>query len=143
MEWLPDFSVPLHSTTSIVLWSMAFIQLFWLFFFYSRIAFHKEKTDLPSILPPVSIIISARNEEDNLFELLPFILEQDYKEYEVIVVNHQSVDDTAHILKAFQKRHAHLRVINLQRNNHLAHGKKLPLTLAIKGAKFEHLLLTD
>lgn len=143
MEWLPDFSNSLQSITSIVLWSMAFVQLFWLFFFYSRIAFHREKTNAPTVLPSLSIIISARNEEDNLFELLPFILEQDYEEFEVIVVNHQSVDDTAHILKAFQKSHSHLRVINLKRNNHLAHGKKLPLTLAIKGAKYEHVLLTD
>ena len=143
MDFIPDFSNPLESIVSILLWCMAFAQLFWVFFFYSRIAFHREKKSQNDNLPPVSIIISARNEEDNLFELLPFILEQEYPEFEVIVVNHQSVDNSADILVAFQAKYPHLRVINLERSNHLAQGKKLTLTLGIKGAKYEHLLLTD
>ncbi|PWH81343.1 glycosyltransferase [Brumimicrobium oceani] len=143
MDSIPDFSDPLQSTLSIILWAMAFIQLFWIFFFYSRIAFHQEKSTDENNLPPVSIIICARNEEDNLFELLPFILEQDYGEFEVIVVNHQSTDNTFYILKAFQEKYSHLKVIHLERNHHLAMGKKLPLTLGIKGAKYNHLLLTD
>jgi cellulose synthase/poly-beta-1,6-N-acetylglucosamine synthase-like glycosyltransferase len=143
MDSIPDFSDLLQSIVSIVLWAMAFIQLFWIFFFYSRIAFHREKATNIEKLPPVSIVISARNEEDNLFELLPFILEQEYDKFEVIVVNHQSTDNTAYILKAFENKYSHLRVIHLERNHHLAMGKKLPLTLGIKGAKYDHLLLTD
>ncbi|RYM35077.1 glycosyltransferase [Brumimicrobium glaciale] len=143
MDSIPDFSDLLQSIVSIVLWAMAFIQLFWIFFFYSRIAFHREKAANIEKLPPVSIVISARNEEDNLFELLPFILEQEYDKFEVIVVNHQSIDNTAYILKAFENKYSHLRVIHLERNHHLAMGKKLPLTLGIKGAKYDHLLLTD
>lgn len=143
MEILPDFTNPFQAIVSIALWIMAFAQLFWVFFFYSRIAFHREKKIENENLPPVSIIICARNEEDNLFELLPNIMEQDYNEYEVIVVNHQSIDNTADILTAYEGKYPHLRVINLEKNNHLAMGKKLPLTLGIKGAKFEHLLLTD
>lgn len=143
MDSIPDFSDPIQSTVSIILWAMAFIQLFWIFFFYSRIAFHREKTVEINELPPVSIIICARNEEDNLFEFLPFILEQDYSEFEVIVVNHQSTDNTFYILKAFEEKYPHLRVIHLERNHHLAMGKKLPLTLGIKGARYDHLLLTD
>jgi cellulose synthase/poly-beta-1,6-N-acetylglucosamine synthase-like glycosyltransferase len=143
MELLPDFSSPIQSIVNIVLWSMAFTQLFWIFFFYSRIAFHQEKITESKKLPPVSIIICARNEEDNLFELLPFILEQEYKEFEVIVVEDQSADNTFDILKAFEKKYSHLRIIQIERNKHSAKGKKLPLTLGIKGAKYEHLLLTD
>ncbi|HLW39046.1 MAG TPA: glycosyltransferase, partial [Brumimicrobium sp.] len=142
MEVLPDFTDLTLSIYTILFWSLAFIQLFWLFFFYSRIAFHKEKKPSTSSLP-ISIIISARNEEDNLAEFLPYILEQDYPNFEVIVVNHQSTDGTEYILKAFQETHSHLRVITLERDKHLAFGKKLPLTVGIKGAKHNHLLLTD
>lgn len=142
MEVLPDFTDLTLSIYTILFWSLAFIQLFWLFFFYSRIAFHKEKKTSTSSLP-ISIIISARNEEDNLAEFLPYILEQDYPNFEVIVVNHQSADGTEYILKAFQETHSHLRVITLERDKHLAFGKKLPLTVGIKGAKHNHLLLTD
>lgn len=142
MEIIPDITYTSQLTLSILFWGMAFIQLFWLLFFYLRIASHKEKTIENKDLP-VSIIIAARNEEDNLYEFLPNILEQDYKTFEVIVVNHQSADNTAFILKAYQGKYPHLKVINIERNHHLAHGKKLPLTIGIKGAKYEHLLFTD
>lgn len=143
MDFIPDFSDPFHAIVSITLWCMAFAQLFWIFFFYSRIAFHQEKKSQNENSPPISVIISARNEEDNLFELLPYILEQDYKEFEVVVVNHQSTDNTAEILFAFQDKYPHLKVVHIERNNHLAQGKKLSLTLGIKGAKYEHLVFTD
>jgi cellulose synthase/poly-beta-1,6-N-acetylglucosamine synthase-like glycosyltransferase len=141
MEFLPHFEDPFEFYANLVFWTLGFIQLFWLLFFYLRLAVHKETAK--GYTPEVTIIIAARNEEDNLFELLPSILTQDYPEYEVIVVNHQSVDDSLHILKALQREHSHLKIIELERNKHLAHGKKLPLTVAIKGAKYEHLLFTD
>jgi cellulose synthase/poly-beta-1,6-N-acetylglucosamine synthase-like glycosyltransferase len=107
------------------------------------LAFHKESEGPNEKNIPITIIIAARNEEDNLFHLLPKILAQDYPEFEVIVVNHQSSDDSSHILKAFQRQYPNLKVIELERSKHLRNGKKLPLTIAIKGAKYEHLMFTD
>ncbi len=141
MDVLPNFGDPQEFWISIAFFALIFIQLFWLIFFYLRLACHKNKSG--GNLPPVSILIAARNEEDNLFEFLPFILEQDYYEFEVIVINDQSVDDSAHILKALQRRYSHLKVINLEQNKHFSQGKKLPLTIGIKGAKYDHLLFTD
>ena len=142
MQLLPKFT----ETEEFILFSIfclaGFIQLFWLLFFYSRLAFHKQKI-VDSNLSPISVIIVARNEEDNLFHNLPKVLEQNYPHFEVIVVNHQSSDNTAYILKAFQRKYAHLKIIEIERNKHLRNGKKLPLTVAIKGAKYEHLLFTD
>jgi cellulose synthase/poly-beta-1,6-N-acetylglucosamine synthase-like glycosyltransferase len=142
MEIYPDINavLPFAFTTALVVF--AALQLFWVLFFYSRVSFHNEDTEKIST-PPISVIIAARNEEDNLFELLPFLLEQQYPEFEVIVINHQSIDDSTHILKALQKQYEHLKVIDLPRNQHLGNGKKLSLTIAIKGAKHEHLLFTD
>lgn len=142
MEIFPDFTDTSQFVFTIVFWGMAFIQLFWLLFFYIRIALHREKEN-GSAHHPVSIIIAARNEEDNLFEFLPSILEQDYEAFEVVVVNHQSVDNTPFILKAYKEKYPHLKIINIEKNHHLAFGKKLPLTIGIKGAKYEHLLFTD
>ncbi|MDX1652683.1 MAG: glycosyltransferase [Brumimicrobium sp.] len=141
MELFPEVDERWPFIVSVVLCGIVLIQFFWILFFYARLAFHKNQE--PSGEPPVSVIIAARNEEDNLFELLPFILEQDYPAFEVIVINHQSIDDSSHILKAFQRQYAHLKVIEISRNQHLSSGKKLPLTIAIKGAKYEHLLFTD
>ncbi len=91
----------------------------------------------------LSVIIAARNESENLFRNLPFILEQDYPEFEVIVINHQSIDDSKYILQAYEKQYSNLRIIELERSKHLKYGKKLPLTIGIKGAKHEHLVFTD
>ncbi len=143
MELIPDFSIYSHNLLFVLLfWGFAFIQFFWIFFFYIRIVNHKDRKNTHESVP-VSIIIVARNEEDNLFELLPSVLMQDYKDFEVIVVNHQSIDNTASILKAYKEKYPRLKVINIERNNHLGYGKKLPLTVGIKGAKHEHILLTD
>jgi poly-beta-1,6-N-acetyl-D-glucosamine synthase len=57
---------------------------------------------------PISVIIAARNESDNLYENLPAILSQDYPVYEVIVVNNQSIDDSGWILTAFARQFPNL-----------------------------------
>jgi len=143
MQLLPNSEDLFSWIVFILFFTFSFIQLFWVVFFYLRLALHREPATLPINLSPVTVVIAARNEEDNLFLLLPKILNQDYPEFEVIVVNHQSSDDSSHILKAFQRQYPHLKVIELERSKHLRNGKKLPLTIAIKGAKYEHLVFTD
>jgi cellulose synthase/poly-beta-1,6-N-acetylglucosamine synthase-like glycosyltransferase len=71
------------------------------------------------------------------------ILEQDYPEFEVIVVNDHSRDETELLLHAWQKRFAHLRVINLTAENANMRGKKFAISMGIKGAKHESLVFTD
>ena len=123
---------------------MAFINLFYTFIILGRLAFYKEPTKLSDDqLPPVSIIIAARNESDNLYENIPYLLQQNYPEYEIIVINNQSIDDSAYLLNAFTQQFENVRVIEVNRSQHIKPGKKLPLTLGIKGAKYEHLLFID
>ncbi len=141
MEFFPDWEDKFSWAVLIVFLSMTFIQLYWTLFFHARIAFHRQKS--PVYTPPVSVIIAARNEEDNLYKLLPKILEQDYPKFEVVVVNHQSSDDSSFILKAYERTYRHLKVIEIERSKHLRPGKKLPLTIAVKGATYEHLVFTD
>ena len=118
------------------------IQLVYLFAFHFRLLIYKPK-EKREVSFPVSIIICARNEEDNLFKNLPKILDQDYLEFEVIVVNDQSFDDSRHIIKAYQKKYPNLKLIELEKNKHRKFGKKVPLTIGIKGAKYPCLLMTD
>jgi len=105
-------------------------------------AFHKDK-NVTENKDGVSIIIAARNESDNIFKHLPFILEQDYPNFEVIIVNHQSTDDSKFILNAYKRQYPHLKIIEIEKSPHIKYGKKLPLTVGIKGAKYEQLLFTD
>ena len=88
------------------------VQFIYVTFIHAKFAFYKEDqslSDQPKV--PVSIIIAARNESDNLYENLPIILSQDYPEYEVIVVNNQSIDDSGWLLTAFSRQYANLRVV--------------------------------
>ena len=119
------------------------IQLYYVFSVFLKLAFFKKASILNTETIPISVIICARNESDQLFLNLPNILEQNYGEFEVIVVNHQSIDNSKEILEAFSKQYTNLKIIEIQNNKHLRAGKKLPLTIGIKAAKYEHLLFTD
>lgn len=120
------------------------VNLFFTLFVYGRFAFFKQKKEASEInYPPLSVILAARNESDNLYENLPIILEQDYPEFEVIIINNQSTDDSTYLLEAIAQQYTNLRVIEVMKNQHLKPGKKLSITLGVKGAKFEHLILTD
>ena len=92
---------------------------------------------------PVSVVICARNEAENLKQFIPLICEQDYKNYEVIVVNDISDDDTPLVIRDFAKRYKHFRFTEIPKDPKFEHGKKLALTIGIKASKHENLLLTD
>ncbi len=92
---------------------------------------------------PVSVIITARNEDYNLQKNLPLVLEQNYPNFEVIVVNHASNDDSAMILVEMKNKYSHLQVITIEQDLNFFSGKKFPLSIGIKSAKHDLLLLTD
>lgn len=120
------------------------LQLFFYLGIYFRFIFYKKK---PSTAPvpqePVSIIICARNEADNLDNYLPIILSQDYPNYEVIVVNDCSTDNSDIILQKYLEQYPQLRVSTIKEDKKFAHGKKLAVTIGIKAAKYDRLLFTD
>ena len=62
------------------------IQLIYYFGLYNRIHRHntavrKEEVHFSREFPPLSVIVCARNEADNLRKILPTILEQDYPQF--------------------------------------------------------------
>ena len=92
---------------------------------------------------PVSIIICARNEDENLTEFLPKVLSQDYPKYEVLVVNDCSNDNTENVIDEFAKIFPHLKKINIKEDGYYKHGKKFAVMVGIKGAQYENLIFTD
>ncbi|MFC2138181.1 glycosyltransferase [Bacteroidota bacterium] len=118
------------------------IQLYYYLFVFMKITKSPQKKRKNKKIP-VSVIICAQNEEKNLKSFLPEILEQDYPEYEVIVVDDCSTDSTAEVLAEFKGKYPNLKVTFINKDDKFSHGKKLALTVGIKAATNEWLLLTD
>jgi len=127
-----------------LLFQLCFIvQLYYLVNNHSKLAGYKPLEEIIPANIPISVIISARNEADNLHTYLPAILEQNYPDYEVIVVNDCSYDNSYVVLEKFEKQYPHLKVVTITEHDRFKTGKKFALTLGIKAAKNEHLLFTD
>lgn len=123
---------------------VALVQLFYYLWFFRRLAFFKIKARPQSQQHPVSVIICARDEDENIARNLPGVLVQQYSStHEVIVVNDNSVDDSKYILQELKKTFKSLNVIELTQEAKLISGKKYPLSIGIKEARHEIVLLTD
>ena len=120
------------------------IQLFYYLFFFIRLAVYKTKPKATSQTHPVSVIICARDEAANLAKNLPGALVQQYRTtHEVIVVDDNSFDDSKYLLEEYQRTYKQLQVVLLKQEAKLIPGKKFPLSIGIKTAKHEIVLLTD
>src|SRR5947208_6451710 len=105
------------------------IQVFYYGFFYSRVAFFKEKSKQQSQQHPVSVIICARDEDENIARNLPGVLVQKYSStHEVIVVNDNSIDDAKYILAELQKTFKNLQIVELSQEAKMIAGKNFPLS---------------
>lgn len=93
--------------------------------------------------PPVSIIVCAHDEEQNLRELIPLLLAQDHPEVEIVLVNDRSNDGTYDLLLGLDARHPNLKILTVRSKPEHIPGKKFALTLGIKAASHEIVLLTD
>jgi biofilm PGA synthesis N-glycosyltransferase PgaC len=111
---------------------------------YFRFAFGGKKTEeARGELPPASIVICARNEAENIQKNLVHVLEQDYPDFEVIVVDDCSLDETHAVLKELATKYPRLKVLQIKEDSIYKHGKKLALTIGIKSAQYEHLVFID
>lgn len=119
------------------------IQVFYYLFFFARLSFKSKPTEIKNTDFPISIVIAARNEERNLARFLPEFLNQDYPNYEIIVVNDRSWDESLDVLLALEKQYEKLRVVDILDSGKDGHQKKMALTLGIKAAKYDRLLFTD
>lgn len=89
-------------------------------------------------LPPISVIIAARDEYQNLLQHLPFVLDQNYPEFEVIAVINGSSDLSVDAVRSLQLKFPQLRYLSLLEGN-----KKKALTAGILAAKYHHFAFID
>ena len=117
------------------------IQLVYLFVFL--VAFKRKPLGGSEETVPVSVLVCAHDEVENLRELVPQLLSQDYPNFEVIIVNDRSNDSTFDFLLHETKNHPRLKMVNVKDTPQRVNGKKYGITLGIKAAAYEWILLTD
>ena len=138
------WSFPWLELFFIVFCLITLVQLFYYGWFFRRLAFYSPPSKDQSQQHPVSVIICARDEAARLVTHLPGALVQRYPStHEVIVVNHNSQDDTRFLLDEFKKTFKGLHIVNLEHDALGIPGKKYPLSMGIKEALYEIVLLTD
>ncbi|MCK5856309.1 MAG: glycosyltransferase [Bacteroidales bacterium] len=126
------------------LYVSAVFQFIFLWVIFIRFAFFTKNIPIDeNAHEAVSVIIVAKNEYQNLKRNLPKILNQDYPNFEVILVNHASEDDTEYLIRELSNDHPNLKYVVVQDNINFFSGKKFPLSVGIKSAKNDILLLTD
>ncbi|NDW10658.1 glycosyltransferase [Dysgonomonas sp. 520] len=122
-----------------------FIQILFYLVYYRRPA-NKQKKDnknqdrvLNTGKPSVSVIIIAKNESENLAKNLPIVLDQDYPDFEVIVVNEGSTDESEKLLDRYSASHSNL----YHTFSPDSRDRKLSMTIGIKAAKNDILLFCE
>ena len=118
------------------------VQVYYLLHFYKKLPSFK-KINFKNTTDPVSVIICARNEAAHLRNFLPSVLNQFYPEFEVIVVNDGSTDETEELLREFKILYPHLYVTGIEGRPGNVSGKKVAQTLGIKAAHYDQLVFTD
>jgi cellulose synthase/poly-beta-1,6-N-acetylglucosamine synthase-like glycosyltransferase len=115
----------------------------WYYFFYYFNPIKPSKNEPITAFPPVSIIISARNAVLKLEDNIQHWLTQDYPNFEVVIVDDRSSDETAYFLVKTAEKEPLLKYVLLDPDVIKNGSKKLALTLGIKKAKNNHFLFTD
>jgi len=124
------------------------IQLFYYLGIYNKInsrhkAVLKNKVNFTEEQPPVSIIIYGENDSESLNNNLPRILEQDYPEFEVIVVNDGVTVESDGVFARLERNYPNFYHTFVPEGSRYVSRKKLALTMGIKASKYDWLVFTD
>lgn len=143
------FTITIVEFNTLEIFLLAALAIYFLIHLYFVLGVHLKLAkchvaELPnSGSQPISVIICARNERENLEKYLPSIFEQEYPNFEVVVVNDRSWDGTADLLEELEKTYANLKVVHVKEGEKFIAGKKFAATMAIKAASYDWLVFTD
>jgi len=124
-----------------LLWQLYYIHRYW-WPVWGRRESWKESPAV-STSKPLSLVIAARNEAENLRRNIPLWMAQTHPDFEVVVVNDSSWDETGLVLQEFAQVYPRLRIVSVEEQDKYPTGKKFALTLGIKAATHPHLVFTD
>ncbi|MEG1227784.1 MAG: glycosyltransferase [Flavobacterium sp.] len=122
--------------------AIVFIQVFYYLGIFGKFAFAKPQNITPKKIP-VSVIVCAKNEEENVKKFIPLLAEQNYPDFEIVLIDDASSDETLEVFEEFENLYPNIRLVKVKNNEAFWGNKKYALTLGIKAAKKEYLLFTD
>lgn len=129
----------------IILYFFIFIVVVQISFYlgvFGKFAFAKAQKITPKRIP-ISVIVCAKNEEDNVLNFIPLLAEQNYPDFEIVLIDDASSDKTLDVFEGFEKQYSNIRLVKVENNEAFWGNKKYALTLGIKAAKKDYLLFTD
>jgi glycosyltransferase involved in cell wall biosynthesis len=118
------------------------IQFLYYIVVFGKFSFAKPQNVTPKRVP-ISVIVCAKNEEENVKKFVPLLAEQDYHTFEIVLIDDASSDNTLEIFEEFEKQYPNIKLVKVENNEAFWGNKKFALTLGIKAAKYEYLLFTD
>nr|WP_315223007.1 glycosyltransferase [uncultured Flavobacterium sp.] len=118
------------------------IQIAYYLGIFGKFAFAKPQQITQKNLP-VSVIVCAKNEEENVKNFIPLLAQQNYPDFEIVLIDDASSDETLEVFEEFEKQYSNIRLVKVQNNEAFWGNKKYALTLGIKASKKEYLLFTD
>lgn len=118
------------------------VQLLYYVVFFGKFSFAKIQTSSPKKIA-ISVIVCAKNEEENVKKFIPLLVQQNYPNFEIVLIDDASSDDTLEVFEEFEKQYSNIKLVKVENIEAFWGNKKFALTLGIKAAKNEYLLFTD
>ena len=118
------------------------VQILYYLGVFGKFAFAKAQKITPKKIP-ISVIVCAKNEAENSVNFIPLLAEQNYPDFEIVLIDDASSDATLAIFEGFEKQYPNIRLVKVENNEAFWGNKKYALTLGIKAARKEYLLFTD
>ena len=118
------------------------IQVAYYLIIFQRFAFSKPQSNTPKNIS-VSVIVCAKNEAENLKQFIPLIANQDYSNFEIVLVNDASTDNTLEVMEDLATKYSNIKIVDVENNEAFWANKKYALTLGIKASNYDYLIFTD
>ena len=137
------FEVSLPSLIVIVFGAVVLIELLYYYVIYARFSFTKKKSQKYMYQPPVSIVMVAKDAAGVLLRTLPKFLNQQYDNFEVVVVDDNSQDDTRLLVVEYQQQYRNLKLVELDTAVTTIRGEKFAISMGVRCATHPYLVITD
>lgn len=118
------------------------IQFLYYVVFFGKFSFAKRQSQTPKRIP-ISVLVCAKNEAENVKKFVPILAEQNYPDFEIVLIDDASSDETLDLFEEFEQQYSNIKLVKVANIEAFWGNKKFALTLGIKAAKNEYLLFTD